>query len=215
MPLLNKTSLQILMACSLFSLNNQAIAETHHEYGHEHDSEHNHTHEQYAEQSAHEHGVALMQFVIDEHHVLIEVSSPLYNVIGFETEPSTPEQVAVFQKQLTAIDKGELLRFNPQAQCQLKNKTVDNPFPKMKAHDHAVHEHEHQHDGHEHHMEHAHTNLSFEYQLHCQNPEQLTQLDTQPLFKAWSNLQTLRVEWIYQNQQSAKTLDRNQPVLLF
>ena len=154
-----------------------------------------------------------MQFVIDEQHVLIEVSSPLYNVIGFESEPSTPEQLAIFQKQLDAIDRGELLRFNPEAGCQLKNKTVDNPFPKMKAHDHAVHEHSH--DDHKHPLEQGHTNLSFEYQLHCQNPEQLTQLDTQPLFKAWMNLQTLRIEWIYQNQQSAKDLDRNQPVLLF
>ncbi len=200
---IRKDHLKILLLTTLLAVNTSATAQALHEH---------HEHDQHEAQAVHEHGVAHMQFVVAEQEVLLEVSSPLYNVIGFESEPSTPEQLDVFEKQLAAIEKGDLIRFNPQAQCRLKNQTIRNPFPKMKAHDHAVSEH----DGHEHkHGEHGHTDLSFEYELHCQSADELKELNSQNLFKAWPNLQTLRVEWIFQNQQSADTLDRDHTVLHF
>jgi len=167
---------------------------------HQHQESHGH------EQHAHVHGVAQMQMVIAGKDVLIEVASPLFNVVGFEHKPNNEQQKKAFKQQVSAISKGDLITLTAEAQCRLESHDIDHPF----AENHAHNEHEHGHGS-----EHAHKNMRFEYQLHCESPQKLNDVNTQPLFTAWPNLQKLNVEWINNNRQSAKTLSPDQPLLTF
>lgn len=183
-------------------------------------AEHQHSETHHHEQHAHVHGVAQMQMVIAGKDVLIEVASPLFNVVGFEHKPNDAQQKKAFKQQVSAISKGDLITLTAQAQCRLESNDIDHPFADSHAHNEHENENEHKHQSnHAHEDDHAsdykktHNNLRFEYQLHCENPQNLNDVNTQPLFTAWPNLQKLNVEWINNNRQSAKTLTPDQPLL--
>ena len=176
------------------------------------EDEHQHSESHHHEQHAHQHGVAQMQMVIAGKDVLIEVASPLFNVVGFEHKPNSEQQKKAFKQQVSAISKGDLIALTAEAQCRLESNDIDHPF----ADSHAHNDHEHEHEGdHTSDYKQTHNNLRFEYQLHCESPQNLNDVNTQPLFTAWPNLQTLNVEWVYNNRQSAKTLSPDQPLLTF
>lgn len=175
--------------------------------GHHHDHHgHNHDHHQ----QAHEHGIAAMQLVIVEDDVLVEVKSPLFNVIGFEHEARNQEQTNAIKKQLAKIDDGTLIQFNNKAQCKLTGKHLHHPFKHVLKDNQHKHNHDADHDSNT-----SHRDLSFEYQFKCKQPKALKSINTQALFQSWNNLQKLRVEWVYHNHQSAITLNRKHPVILF
>ena len=175
--------------------------EAQHEMHHQHEHENHHEHKHHHEQHAHEHGVAQMQMVAVENDILIEVDSPLYNVVGFEHAPNNAQQTAAFEQQLKAISKGNLFTINPEAQCHLESQKTQQPIKTAQSQKQESHEQ-------------THKNIRFEYQLHCKKPANIREINAQPLFASWTNLQTLKVEWIYNHTQSANTLSRNQPLLL-
>ena len=184
--------------------------------GHQHSETYSHA------QHAHVHGIAKMQMVIAGKDVLIEVASPLFNVVGFEHKPNSAQQKKAFKQQVSAILKGDLITLNAKAQCRIEPSDIDHPFADSHAHNEHEHKNEHKHQSnhaHKHEDNHAgdykqtHNNMRFEYQLHCENPQNLNDVNTQALFTAWPNLQKLNVEWIYNNRQSAKTLTPEQPLL--
>ena len=179
-----------------------------HEHQHPHDNEHRHAHSQHT-QTAHEHGVAQMSLTIVKNDVLIEVTSPLYNVIGFEHKPKNDEQRINFKQQIKVINNAKLVQLNNSAQCSLVEVNLVNPFHHPDRHDEMHHQHndKHNHDHkHGNHMHSTHKDMSFEYQLHCDAPEKITTVNAEALFKAWPNLKNLRTEWIFQNKQSAANL---------
>lgn len=186
-----------------------------HKYTDKHNHEHQHSdHHATSEQAhigAHEHGVAQMFLTIVDNAVLVEVKSPLYNMLGFEHKPNNPEQKAAIKQQMQAIKSGTLIQVSDAAKCTLTQQQLSNPFHHDK--DEAKHSSEHHH--HEHNAMKGHKDLSFEYQFNCKQPQELNKVNAMPLFKAWPNLQNLRVEWIYKNQQSATTLSPNSASINF
>jgi len=182
-----------------FTLVGSVQAEYHHN--------HEHHHEEYTEHKAHEHGTANMQLVMMENQVLIEVVSPLFNMLGFEHLANNKQQQKIIAKQLKLIEQAELIALDSKAECSLESKIVQHPF--AKSHD------SHGHHEHNNHDESKHRDITFEYHFHCKQPANLKQVNTDKLFKAWPNLHKLRVEWIYHNHQSAIDLAPTTPLLNF
>lgn len=195
---------------------NLKAAEHSHNNHHEHLHEHDHEQPNHYEQMAHEHGVAQMFLTVVGEEVLIEVKSPLYNVIGFEHQPNNLEQKTAIKQQMQRIKTGQLIQISAAAKCEMTQQQLNNPFHHKN--DELKHD-EHNHNNEKHSNEHAehkaHKDLSFEYQFHCKQPQALNNVNAQPLFKAWPNLQNLRVEWIYKNHQSALTLTADAPSISF
>ena len=194
--------LSMIFVCSTvstFTLVNSVQAEEqyHHEHGHEHENHHR----EYTEHKAHEHGAANMQLMILKDEVLMQVESPLFNMLGFEHQANNKQQKKLFTQQLKLIEQTNLIELDGKAQCVLDSQKVQHPFENAYAH--------HNHD------ENKHRDISFEYHFHCKEASNLKQINTEKLFKTWPHLHKLRVEWIYQNQQSAAELSREIPVLNF
>ena len=127
--------------------------------------------EEFRSHSAHVHGQVEVNIAQDGQELLVEVTAPGADVVGFEHAPETAEQKKVFEQAIAQLNKpDELFSFN-NANCTLKFKSVSNTLEgdhdEHEGHNHAEHGHddhkdhdhaEHNHDDHEghDHAEHDH-----------------------------------------------------------
>lgn len=167
----------------------------HEQHHHDHHGHDMHEHANDHETKAHEHGVATMHLTMVEHDVLIEVISPAYNALGFESKPNNTQQKQLKQT-FAKINQGKLVEVNKTALCHLETKRARNPFADSENNS-------------------SHNDVSFEYKFHCEHPEKIANVNAANLFKAWPHLNTLRVEWIYKDHQSAITLKPETPSIEF
>ncbi|MEZ8296432.1 DUF2796 domain-containing protein [Vibrio splendidus] len=117
--------------------------------------------EEFRSHEAHVHGKVEVNIAQDGQELLVEVTAPGADVVGFEHAPETAEQKKVFEQAIAQLNKPEeLFGFN-NASCTLKFKSVTNTLEDdhddHEGHDHAEGEHD-DHEGHDHadHAEHDH-----------------------------------------------------------
>ncbi|NAZ69753.1 zinc uptake protein ZrgA [Vibrio toranzoniae] len=127
--------------------------------------------EEFRSHGAHVHGQVEVNIAQDGQELLVEVTAPGADVVGFEHAPETTEQKKVLEQAIAQLNKpDELFSFN-NASCTLKFKSVTNSLEgdhdEHEGHDHAEHGHdnhedhdhaEHEHDDHKghDHAEHEH-----------------------------------------------------------
>ncbi|MFS1442440.1 MULTISPECIES: DUF2796 domain-containing protein [unclassified Vibrio] len=114
--------------------------------------------EEFRSHEAHVHGKVEVNIAQDGQELLVEVTAPGADVVGFEHAPETAEQKKVFEQAIAQLNKPEdLFGFN-NASCTLKFKSVTNTLEgdhdNHEGHDHAEHDHN-AHKGHDH-AEHDH-----------------------------------------------------------
>ncbi|WP_333913977.1 zinc uptake protein ZrgA [Vibrio coralliirubri] len=114
--------------------------------------------EEFRSHDAHVHGQVEVNIAQDGQELLVEVTAPGADVVGFEHAPETAEQKKVFEQAIAQLNKPEeLFSFN-NASCTLKFKSVANTLEgdhdDHEGHDHAEHGHD-DHEGHDH-AEHDH-----------------------------------------------------------
>lgn len=114
--------------------------------------------EEFRSHEAHVHGKVEVNIAQDGQELLVEVTAPGADVVGFEHAPETAEQKKVFEQAIAQLNKPEeLFGFN-NASCTLKFKSVTNTLEDdhddHEGHDHAEGEHD-DHEGHDH-AEHGH-----------------------------------------------------------
>jgi len=96
----------------------------HGDHGHHHD---------HVKHDAHEHGVAAMNLVHFSGEVQIELSTPAYNVVGFEHQPKTEAQEEAVHEAVEALEK-PLALFGFGKPCEVELAKVDSPFPEHDDH---------------------------------------------------------------------------------
>ncbi|MGB1974134.1 MAG: zinc uptake protein ZrgA [Vibrio toranzoniae] len=114
--------------------------------------------EEFRSHGAHVHGQVEVNIAQDGQELLVEVTAPGADVVGFEHAPETTEQKKVLEQAIAQLNKpDELFSFN-NASCTLKFKSVTNSLEgdhdEHEGHDHAEHGHDN-HEGHDH-AEHEH-----------------------------------------------------------
>ncbi|MCY9866022.1 DUF2796 domain-containing protein [Vibrio coralliirubri] len=108
--------------------------------------------EEFRSHDAHVHGQVEVNIAQDGQELLVEVTAPGADVVGFEHAPETAEQKKVFEQAIAQLNKPEeLFSFN-NASCTLKFKSVANTLEDdhddHEGHDHAEHGHD-DHEGHD------------------------------------------------------------------
>ncbi|MFA0231606.1 DUF2796 domain-containing protein, partial [Vibrio sp. 10N.261.45.A7] len=82
--------------------------------------------EKFRSHEAHVHGQVEVNIAQDGQELLVEVTAPGADVVGFEHAPETDEQKKVFEQAIAQLNKPEeLFSFN-NASCTLKFKSVAN-----------------------------------------------------------------------------------------
>ncbi|MFM2578888.1 DUF2796 domain-containing protein [Vibrio fortis] len=100
---------------------------------------------------AHVHGEVEVNIAQDGQELLVEVTAPGADVVGFEHAPQTPEQVAALEKATALLNQPSKLFAFEGADCTLEYKSVTHTLGEddHEGHDHDKHDH-HDHEGHDH-----------------------------------------------------------------
>lgn len=194
-----------------------------HDHGHDHHKhDHNHNHDHAEHQhgdtlGAHQHGVASLNLVVADGHVVIELHSPADNLLGFEHLPSSAEDKARVRQLMTQLqDVANVVQLPAAAGCTLVDSELSSPlFAALdKADSQAQHKHDHDHDHKAADDEHAHNDIELHYHFNCANADSLDQLRV-TLFEQFPRTERLLLQAVTPKGQQGGELTAANPVIVF
>ncbi|MFW9741295.1 DUF2796 domain-containing protein [Vibrio parahaemolyticus] len=183
------------------------------------------TAEEYRQHSAHVHGHVEFNIAQDGSDLLLEITAPGADVVGFEHAPENAEQEKTLQHAVATLeDSNALFAINPQAQCEIEEVHVEHTLggqhEEHEHHDHegydhdehAHHDHDkHEHDGHEghDHSEHSdHGEFTVQYRFHCAQVGELSRIQTD-WFNQFPSTESVNVNLFTDTTQSATRLTKS------
>ncbi|EJL7849063.1 DUF2796 domain-containing protein [Vibrio parahaemolyticus] len=184
------------------------------------------TAEEYRQHSAHVHGHVEFHIAQDGSDLLLEITAPGADVVGFEHAPENAEQEKTLQHAVATLeDSNALFAINPQAQCEIEEVHVEHSLggqhEEHEHHDHEGHDHDehahHDHDGHEghegheghDHSEHSdHGEFTAQYRFHCAQVGELSRIQTD-WFNQFPSTESVNVNLFTDTTQSAISLTKS------
>ncbi|MBE3886478.1 DUF2796 domain-containing protein [Vibrio parahaemolyticus] len=178
------------------------------------------TAEEYRQHSAHIHGHVEFNIAQDGSDLLLEITAPGADVVGFEHAPENAEQEKTLQHAVATLeDSNALFAINPQAQCEIEEVHVEHSLggqhEEHEHHDHDEHAHhahdKHEHDGHEghDHSEHSdHGEFTVQYRFHCAQVGELSRIQTD-WFNQFPSTESVNVNLFTDTTQSATSLTKS------
>ncbi|MCG6485544.1 DUF2796 domain-containing protein [Vibrio parahaemolyticus] len=190
------------------------------------------TAEEYRQHSAHVHGHVEFNIAQDGSDLLLEITAPGADVVGFEHAPENAEQEKTLQHAIATLeDSNALFAINPQAQCEIEEVHVEHSLggqheehggqhEEHEQHDHEGHDHDehahhdhdkHEHDGHEghDHSEHSdHGEFTVQYRFHCAQVGELSRIQTD-WFNQFPSTESVNVNLFTDTTQSATSLTKS------
>lgn len=183
------------------------------------------TAEEYRQHSAHVHGHVELNIAQDGSDLLLEITAPGADVVGFEHAPENAEQEKTLQHAVATLeDSNALFAINPQAQCEIEEVHVEHSLggqhEEHEHHDHEGHDHDehahhdhdkHDHDGHEghDHSEHSdHGEFTVQYRFHCAQVGELSRIQTD-WFNQFPSTESVNVNLFTDTTQSATSLTKS------
>ncbi len=183
------------------------------------------TAEEYRQHSAHVHGHVEFNIAQDGSDLLLEITAPGADVVGFEHAPENAEQEKTLQHAVATLeDSNALFAINPQAQCEIEEVHVEHSLggqhEEHEHHDHEGHDHgehahhdhdKHEHDGHEGHAhsEHSdHGEFTVQYRFHCAQVGELSRIQTD-WFNQFPSTESVNVNLFTDTTQSATSLTKS------
>lgn len=181
------------------------------------------TAEEYRQHSAHVHGHVEFNIAQDGSDLLLEITAPGADVVGFEHAPENAEQEKTLQHAVATLeDSNALFAINPQAQCEIEEVHVEHSLggqhEEHEHHDHEGHDHDehthHDHDGHEGHEGHDHSEHSdhgeftVQYRFHCTQVGELSHIQTD-WFNQFPSTESVNVNLFTDTTQSATSLTKS------
>ena len=147
-------------------------------------------------QDAHVHGLSHLTIALESQTLLVEINSPLMDIVGFEGEPRTKVQKDSIERAKNKLRKFDnVLSFNG-GSCLEKNIDV------TLGHDHS-NEHSHSKSDHD-----THSDISAVYEFSCSEPEELQEI-TVLLPDHFSRMEKIKAQWVTSNAQGQITLDKD------
>ncbi|HBN6199361.1 zinc uptake protein ZrgA [Vibrio parahaemolyticus] len=183
------------------------------------------TAEEYRQHSAHVHGHVEFNIAQDGSDLLLEITAPGADVVGFEHAPENAEQEKTLQHAVATLeDSNALFAINPQAQCEIEEVHVEHSLggqhEEHEHHDHEGHDHDehahHDHDKHDHdsheghdHSEHSdHGEFTVQYRFHCAQVGELSHIQTD-WFNQFPSTESVNVNLFTDTTQSATSLTKS------
>ena len=164
---------------------------------------------------AHEHGTGHLNVAVDQNTLMIDLSLPAMDVVGFEHPVNNEEERGQVAHATRLLQDGiQLFAPTPAAKCVLVRSEVESVLLENEAHHEHDEKHddeEHEHDG-KHEKEHAHADFDVSHEFNCESPAQLNAL-TLSLFEHFSATHRLRVQMITPTNQGGTELTPDKRIL--
>lgn len=157
------------------------------------------------EAKAHVHGVAELSVVVDGDQLLVDLRSPLGDIVGIEREPKTAAERATADKATALLnDSANIVVPAPAADCVASRPSVVLPFDaKPAAGDHG---HDHDHD-----VKPAHMDLEASYVFTCRKIASLDQVAI-TAFRTFPEIKTVDAVFLGPRTQLSRELKAASPV---
>ncbi len=158
-------------------------------------------------QSAHVHGEGQGNIAIDGNRIFMALEFPGADIVGFEHEARSSDEKAAVARAIAQLgDPLQLLRFEADADCQVRtaNAATEGEHEEHEGEEHA------EHDQHE--DEEAHGTFVAEYEFECANIGALGFIEF-IYFSLFNNAHSLDIVLIDDNGQRRSEIDRANPVL--
>lgn len=194
--------------------------------------------ETFRQHDAHVHGQVEFNIAQDGKELLIEITAPGADVVGFEHAPSTDEQKETLNRAVTTLnDASTIFTLASQANCRLEHRSVSHTLGEEEhddhghdshdhdshdhdkhdhdSHDHDSHDHDkHDHDSHDHESHGGHGEFTIEYHYECDNIQALSNIDTQ-WFNHFPSTEAISVNLLTDQTQAALKLGQGQTRIAF
>lgn len=169
--------------------------------------------------SAHQHGVAALNLIVDGDVVEIELASPADNLIGFEYLPSNAADIQTVKDAMAFLGEPQrLFAFPAAAGCASTKVELKSPIFEAVAasdpdpdpdHGHGQQPDDHHHDHSKHAADHddskTHHDIEAHYRFACDNTAALNQVEV-TLFEAFPNTEKLILQAIGDHGQQGGEL---------
>jgi len=156
--------------------------------------------EEFRQHEAHVHGEVEFDIAQDGTEVLIEITAPGMDILGFEHEPQNEHEHRLIKNAIKQLEQAHsIISLNPEAECKI-------------THSHAAisdeeeeHHHEHNQASHEHKHHHEHSAFIIEYHYQCNHESQLQSLSTQ-WFEHFKHTHEIEANIFTDHEQTSATL---------
>ena len=165
----------------------------------------------------HEHGVGELNIAIDGSLAEFEFMLPGADIVGFEYEAKSDEDLAKIENALLVLENYEnLFALTKNSKCVLAD--LDYHLSGEEHDEHADEEHdEHADEEHEEHEEHAeeesHTEFYAKYSFKCDNIKLLDKVEFS-YFKTFPNSSELEVQFVSDIGSNAFEVEADKPVII-
>ncbi|MBL4830580.1 MAG: DUF2796 domain-containing protein [Aliivibrio sp.] len=172
----------------------------------------------FIQHQAHQHGVVTINIAQDDHDLLLEITAPGSDVVGFEHPPESELQKKQLETAVQLLKQADQVFTLPEsAECSIEHVAVTHTLVEHQDeedNDHLNDTH-HNHDEHAEHAEHAeHGEFSIEYHFHCKQIDKIKSLDTQ-WFTLFPNSQKADVHLLSEYGQSATSINKQHSRISF
>ncbi|MBZ9612549.1 ZrgA family zinc uptake protein [Rheinheimera maricola] len=163
----------------------QAAVEPEHQHDHnyQHDHEHDRDDDDMPTLGAHVHGHAVLTLILEGNEMQLAFQAAAQSIVGFEHKPNTAEQHQEVAAAIAVFNQGGWFTLNADANCELVVAEASTDLTEMQANK-------------------GHADFYANYQLLCQRPARLTELQL-PVFNLVPALEKIDVQWIVNGQQGA------------
>ncbi|MDP3815245.1 DUF2796 domain-containing protein [Pseudomonas sp.] len=172
-----------------------------------HASEDDHEHAEHGSLDTHEHGAAQLNLVLDGQALELELQSPAMNLLGFEHAAHSAADLVKVAAARRQLQEPQTLFGLTAGDCTVSQLELESAlFAEAKSDEHEQHADDHESE---------HSDIHAHYQLECQKPDELKQLNLSELFKRFPATQKIQVQLIGPNGQQGLELTPAQPSLSF
>jgi hypothetical protein len=190
--------------------------------------------DEHRQHGAHVHGEAALNVSITKNEVYIEFASPAMNIVGFEHEAKTSDEITRARKAIAELNHAnELFVFNDPVTCKVASAEVEASVVDHDDHkdhdgehkdqddDHEEHDGEHKdqdddhkdHDDDDHDKE-THSDVEATYLFKCKNLAQLSHIQVN-LFNTFPGTKELGVNIVHGNKQDKQHLNSKNTKITF
>lgn len=166
---------------------------------HHHDHSATKHHDHAEELHAHVHGLSEIRLVIENKNLEIEMTSPAVDLVGFEHQAHTKEELAVVERTESILEQHTNLLSFVGGSCVLANQTID--LSSIKPNENDVEN-----------KQSNHSEITTNYTFHCEEVQELSSIII-TAFDTFSSVSQIDAMWITDTMQEAAKLNANNNVI--
>jgi len=170
--------------------------------------------EGFRQHGAHVHGQVEFNIAQDGQELLIEITAPGADVVGFEHSPESDGEKQTLANAVSVLSRADnIFTLSSAAGCKVAHQSVTHTLQHGK-HDHEEHHNHEKHDHDQHHESNGHGEFTAEYHYNCTNIPAIKEMETS-WFDQFPSTEAIKINILTDTKQAAMALTPGQKTISF